>query len=46
MPGAYAHITLVNILKEPRNLEGIGGFPKEAIPAILNYFKKQKRGRF
>lgn len=39
MPGAYAHITLVNILKEPERLEKIQGFPIEAIPAILDYFK-------
>lgn len=39
MPGAYAHITLVNILKEPRRLEKIPGFPREVIPAILKWFK-------
>ena len=33
MPGAYAHITLVNELKEPRRLEAITGFPREAIPS-------------
>ena len=39
MPGAYAHITLVNILKETERLEGIAGFPVEAITAVLDYFK-------
>lgn len=39
MPGAYAHITLVNELKEPQRLERIPGFPRDAIPAILKYFK-------
>lgn len=39
MPGAYAHITLVNELKEPRRLEAITGFPREAIPLVLDYFK-------
>ena len=39
MPGAYAHITLVNILKETPRLEAIPGFPRAAIPAVLDYFK-------
>jgi hypothetical protein len=39
MPGAYAHITLVNELKEPQRLELIPGFPRGAIPSILKYFK-------
>jgi len=39
MPAAYAHITLVNILKEPQRLQQIPGFPRSAIPAILDYFK-------
>jgi len=39
MPGAYAHITLVNELKEPQRLERISGFPQEAISAILDHFK-------
>ncbi len=39
MPGAYAHITLVNQLKEPRRLEAIAGFPREVIPIILDWFK-------
>lgn len=39
MPGAYAHITLVNILKETERLEAIPDFPVEAITAVLDYFK-------
>ena len=39
MPAAYAHITLANVLSEPQRLERIPGFPTEAIPAILDYFK-------
>lgn len=39
MPAAYAHITLVNELKEPRRLEGIPGFPQGAISAVLKYSK-------
>lgn len=39
MPGAYAHITLVNLLKEPARLEAIPGFPSDAISAVLDYFK-------
>lgn len=39
MPGAYAHMTLVNMLREPARLEAIPAFPEEAIPAILDYFK-------
>ena len=39
MPGAYAHITIVNHLREPQRLEGIADFPIQAIPMILDYFK-------
>ena len=39
MPGAYAHITMVNELKEPQRLEKIPGFPRYAISAVLKYFK-------
>jgi len=39
MPGAYAHITLVNELREPQRLEKIPGFPRYAISAVLKYFK-------
>ncbi len=27
MPGAFAHITLVNMLKETRRLDALDGFP-------------------
>ena len=30
MPGAFAHITLVNMLKETRRLDALGGFPDAA----------------
>ena len=39
MPGAYAHITLVNMLRETQRLESISGFPVKAIMAVLDYFK-------
>jgi hypothetical protein len=39
MPGAFAHITLVNELKEPLRLEGISGFSPDAITAVLDFFK-------
>jgi len=39
MPGAYAHITLVNQLREPIQLEGIPGFGNDAITSVLDYFK-------
>lgn len=39
MPGAYAHITLVNELREPQQLEAIPGFSVEAIISVLDYFK-------
>lgn len=39
MPGAYAHITLVNLAKETNRLENISGFPRKAIPAVLKFFK-------
>jgi len=39
MPGAFAHMTLVNMLREPLRLEAIPSFPGEAIPAVLDYFK-------
>ena len=44
MPGAYAHITLVNELREPVRLEGISGFPFEIIPSILKNFKYCEMG--
>ncbi len=39
MPGAYAHITLVNEFREPAQLESIPGFPGSAITSLLDYFK-------
>jgi hypothetical protein len=34
MPGAYAHMTLVNILRDPIRLEATPGFTDEAISAL------------
>ncbi len=39
MPAAYAHITLVNLLRESSRLERIPNFPTEAISAVLDYLK-------
>lgn len=39
MPGAYAHITLANLMRETGRLEAIPNFPGEAISAVLDYFK-------
>lgn len=39
MPGAFAHITLVNMLREPQRLEAIPDFPKQIIPGLLKNFK-------
>ncbi len=38
MPGAYAHLTLVNLIREPTRLE-IRGLTPEAIVPILDYFR-------
>lgn len=38
MPGAYAHITLVNQLSLAERLEAINGFPTRAISALLSWF--------
>ncbi|MCC2682186.1 MAG: hypothetical protein K0S36_1750 [Nitrosospira multiformis] len=38
MPGAYAHLTMVNLVKEPDRLEK-QGFPPEAIVSVLDYFR-------
>lgn len=38
MPGAYAHITLVNLLKETRRLQALD-IPAEVATALLDYFK-------
>ena len=39
MPGAFAHITLVNMLKETKRLDALGGFPDAVKAAALKYFK-------
>lgn len=39
MPGAYAHLTLVNQMKNTQRLESIFGAATEAITSILDYFK-------
>ncbi|SEK60430.1 zinc dependent phospholipase C family protein [Nitrosovibrio tenuis] len=38
MPGAYAHLTLVNLAREPARLES-HGFSPEAIVPLLDYFR-------
>lgn len=38
MPGAYAHLTLVNLIREPARLEN-HGFTPEAIVPVLDYFR-------
>ena len=38
MPGAYAHLTLVNCLRETQRLESIPGFSVAAIRAVLENF--------
>jgi hypothetical protein len=39
MPGAYAHLTIANLLQNPVRLENIDGFPLQAIPTVLRYGK-------
>ncbi len=39
MPGAYAHITLVNLLRVPAQLDTIPGLPTEAKIAVMRFFK-------
>ena len=39
MPGAFAHITPVNMLKETRRLDALSGFPDVAKTAVPKYFK-------
>lgn len=39
MPGTYAHLAVVNHLREPARLEAIPGFPIAAIPIILDQFR-------
>ncbi|HET7062354.1 MAG TPA: zinc dependent phospholipase C family protein [Nitrosospira sp.] len=38
MPGAYAHLTLVNLIREPGRLES-RGFVPDAIVPLLDYFR-------
>ena len=38
MPGAYAHLTLVDLIREPARLESLG-FEPEAIVPVLDYFR-------
>lgn len=44
MPGAYAHMTLVNLLREPRRLESIPAFSDQVISAILEFFRFTELG--
>ncbi len=44
MPGAYAHMTLANLMRETSRLEEIGGFPTEAITALLDWFEFAELG--
>lgn len=39
MPGAYAHITLVNQFRGTNQLDSLVGFPDKAKPALLKWFK-------
>ena len=39
MPGTFAHITLVNMLREPQRLEAIPNFPRQIISGLLKNFK-------
>ena len=39
MPGAYAHITLVNLAREPANLDSGPGMPNAAALALGRWFK-------
>jgi hypothetical protein len=39
MPGAYAHITLVNQFRDTKRLNALLGFPKKAKSALLKWFK-------
>lgn len=39
MPGAYAHITIVNMLREPARLDSFPAFPKGAKIALMRNFK-------
>ena len=39
MPGAYAHLTLANMLKEPNRLDSMEGFPDEAKFVVMTHFR-------
>ncbi len=39
MPGAYAHLTLINEARETRRLDAVPDFPNEAKAAVLQYLK-------
>ncbi len=44
MPGAFAHLTLINHLRETPRLETAPGFPRQAIPWLLRHFKFAELG--
>jgi len=44
MPGAYAHLTLANCLRETQRLESTPGFPVIAIRAVLEHFEYVELG--
>ncbi len=39
MPGAYAHMTLVNILSESARLKKLANFSRDAAKAVMTHFK-------
>lgn len=39
MPGAFAHITLVNLMRDTQRLESIFGTTTEAITSVMDYLK-------
>ena len=39
MPGAYAHMTLANCMRETHRLDAIPGFPDDAKRAVLSHFE-------
>lgn len=44
MPGAYAHITVVNEFRNPDKVMAIPDFPKDAAKALLRWFKFAELG--
>ena len=42
MPGAYAHITAVNVARE--RLEGLDAFPREGLPIVFDWLKYVELG--